>query len=80
MNTQIEKKIIKNLKSLNSFQLSEVSDYVEFLRQRRKNKVFETSTIDVLWGKYKDRLSSSEQFAQKKREEIELEEEKWQSK
>ncbi len=36
-----------------------------------------TDVIDTLCGKYTDRLSSSEEFARRKQEEIELEEKKW---
>ncbi|MBU0700886.1 hypothetical protein KKE26_06295 [bacterium] len=39
---------------------------------------YKEKAIHALCGKYKDRLSSSEEFARQKQIEIELEEQKWQ--
>jgi len=36
MDTQIQQKIIKSLQHLDPFQLSEVSDFVEFIHHKRK--------------------------------------------
>jgi ADP-ribosylglycohydrolase len=40
----------------------------------------EPDAIDALYGAFKNHLSSSDEFAQRKKEEIKLEEEKWQRK
>ena len=80
MDTQIQQKIIKSLQHLDPFQLSEVSDFVEFIYHKRKAILADASTIDLLCGKYKDRLSTSKEFAKRKKEEIKIEEEKWQTK
>ncbi|MDM8523857.1 hypothetical protein QUF80_10860 [Desulfococcaceae bacterium HSG8] len=37
MNEQIQQRIIENLQHLNSFQLSNTLDFIEFLRYRRRN-------------------------------------------
>jgi hypothetical protein len=77
MNAQIQKEIIGNLQYLDSFQLSEVLDFVVFLHHRCKEKLPEPEAIDAICGKYRHRLSSSLDFAQRKQEEIKMEEEKW---
>lgn len=76
MDTQIQQKIIKSLQHLDPFQLSEVSDFVEFIHHKRKAILADPSTIDALCGKYKDRLSTSNEFAKRKKEEIKIEKEK----
>ena len=80
MDTQIRQRIIESLQSLDSFRLSEVLDFVEFIDHRGKTISADPNAIDALCGKYRDRLSSSLEFAQRKREEIKIEEEKWQTK
>ena len=80
MDTQIQQRIIESLQNLDSFRLSEVLDFVEFIHHKPKTISPNTNTIDALCGKYRDRLSSSQEFAQRKREEIKIEEEKWQTK
>lgn len=80
MDTQIQQKIIKRLQHLDPFQLSEISDFVEFIHHKRKTILADPSTIDALCGKYRDRLSTSKEFAKRKQEEIKIEEEKWQAK
>lgn len=77
MDTQIQQKIIKSLQHLDPFQLSEVSDFVEFIHHKRKAILVDSSIIDALCGKYRDRLSTSKEFATRKQEEIKVEEEKW---
>lgn len=79
MDTQIQQKIIESLQHLNSFQLSEVFDFVEFIHRKRKTILPNPNTIDALCGKYRGCLSSSKEFAERKREEIKIEEEKWQT-
>ena len=76
MDTQIQQKIIKSLQHLDPFQLSEVSDFVEFIHHKRKAIIADSSIIDALCGKYRDRLSTSNEFAKRKQEEIKIEEEK----
>ena len=80
MDTQIQQKIIKSLQHLDPFQLSEISNFVEFIHHKRKAILADPSTIDLLCGKYRDRLSTSNEFAKRKKEEIKIEEEKWQTK
>lgn len=77
MYAQIQQKIITNLQYLDSFQLAEVLDFVEFIHQRHREKLHDPKVIDTIYGKYKDRVSSSIEFAQRKQKEIELEEKKW---
>ncbi|MGD2089195.1 MAG: hypothetical protein PVH61_23660 [Candidatus Aminicenantes bacterium] len=79
METQIQQEIIGNLQYLDTFQLSEVLDFVVFLQHRYKEKLPDPQEIDALCGKYRHRLSSSVEFAQRKQEEIRMEEEKWKS-
>lgn len=80
MDIQIQQKIIKRLQHLDPFQLSEVSDFVEFIHHKQKAILPDASTIDALCGKYRARLSTSKEFAKRKQEEIKFEEEKWQIK
>ena len=39
---------------------------------------YDPDTIDALCGKYKNTLTSSDEFARRKQDEIQIEEEKWQ--
>jgi hypothetical protein len=71
-------KIIKNLRNLDTFQLEEVLDFVEFIQHKQGEKLPDLEAIDAIYGKYKNRVSSSVEFAQRKAEEIEREEKKWQ--
>jgi len=80
MDTQIQQKIIESLQNLDSFRLSEVLDFVEFIDHKGQTMSPDPNAIDALCGKYRDRLSSSQKFAQRKQEEIKIEEEKWQTK
>ncbi len=80
MDAKIQQRIIESLQNLDSFRLSEVLDFVEFIHHKPKTISPNTNTIDALCGKYRDRLSSSQEFAQRKREEIKIEEDKWQTK
>ena len=79
MDTQVQQKIVESLQHLDSFQLSEVFDFVEFIHRKRKTILPDANVIDALCGKYTDRLSSSKEFAEIKLEEIKIEEEKWQT-
>ncbi len=80
MNVQIQQKIIENLQHFNSFQLSEVLNFVEFIYRKQNTASPDARVIDELYGRYRDKLSSSEQFALRKQIEIKLEDEKWQRK
>ena len=79
MDTQIQQKIIESLEHLDSFELSEVFDFVEFIHHKRKTMLADSNIIDALCGKYRDRLSSSKEFAERKPQEIKIEEQKWQT-
>lgn len=78
MKVQIEQRIIDNFQYLDTFQLSEILDFAEFLRYRKNNRSPDFSVFDSLCGKYKNYLSHSDDFARRKQEEIKIEEEKWQ--
>ncbi|MFP4030016.1 MAG: hypothetical protein ACLFRG_09220 [Desulfococcaceae bacterium] len=78
MNTvELEKRIMSNLRGMNDFRLREVLDFVEFLRTRSIPETPKPGRYSHLRGKYKDRLSPSDEFARSKQLEIELEESKW---
>jgi len=77
MYAQMQQKIITNLKHLDSFELVEVLDFVEFIHHKKRLKLPDPIEIDTIYGKYRDRVSSSQEFARRKQEEIELEEKKW---
>lgn len=80
MDANIQKKIIEEIKNLDSFQLSEVLNFVDFLYQKRKIKTPAPDAIDSIWGKYRKSLSGSDEFARRKLDEIKKEEEKWHAK
>jgi hypothetical protein len=77
MELQVQNKIIENLQYLDSFQLGEILDYVEYLKNKVGEQKRDSDTIDLLFGKYMNALSSSEEFARSKRTEKEKEERKW---
>lgn len=77
MDTHIQQKIMKDIQHLDSFQLSEVLDFVDFLSHKTRAVSPEPDIIDSLCGKYKKRLSTSTEFARSKQEEIKKEEAKW---
>ncbi|UCH98388.1 MAG: hypothetical protein JSV88_16520 [Candidatus Aminicenantes bacterium] len=77
MNSQIQDKIIENLRDFDSFQLMEVLDFVEYLNNKKREKQGNSNYIDLLFGKYRDKLSSSDMYAKSKKAEKEKEEMKW---
>jgi hypothetical protein len=77
MEPKIQQKIINNLQSLNSNRLLEVLDFVEFLHSKQESSLPDPKIIDSVCGKYKNFLSSSDDFSQKKQEEKKLEDDKW---
>ena len=50
MGIEIHEEIVENLKNLDSFQLTEVLDFVRFLNYRQKEHIADTSIIDNLFG------------------------------
>ena len=78
MNMQVQQQITERLRLLTPPQLTEVLDFVEFLHTRQHAVSADSSMVDVVYGKYKPFLSSSENFARRKQEEIRQEEAKWQ--
>jgi hypothetical protein len=80
MDTLIQQKIMAVLQNLDSSQLSEVLDFVEFLNRKGKIVHPVPNIIDALCGKYQGRLSDSEDFAKRKMDELKKEEGKWQAK
>lgn len=78
MTAQIQQQIIDNLQTLHSFQLKEVLNFVVFLHDKQNKVLPNPSGIAGLRGKYRNNLSSSNVFAQRKLEEIKREDAKWQ--
>ncbi|MEK6725208.1 MAG: hypothetical protein AABY54_01465 [Deltaproteobacteria bacterium] len=77
MDTHVQQKIMKDIQHLDSFQLSEVLDFVDFLNRKDRAVSPEPDIIDSLCGKYKEHLATSSEFARRKQEEIKKEESKW---
>jgi hypothetical protein len=63
----IQQQIINYLQTLHPHQLKEVLDFVIFVHEKQD------ADFTHLRGKYRNDLSSSEIFAQRKHEEIEIE-------
>ena len=63
----VQQQIINHLQTLHPSQLKEVLDFVMFIHEKQD------ADFTHLRGKYRNDLSSSEVFAQNKREEIEME-------
>ena len=77
MNAVIEQAIINRLHTLDDNRLAEVLDFVEFIASRdRPNLAVEHPPVQSLRGKYRNLMSSSETFASRKAEEINLEEQR----
>ena len=79
MGNEVQQRIIENLEHLDSFQLSEVYEFVETLQKKRRMKMPDPKMIDQLCGKYQEHLSTSSKFTKRKQQEIEVEEAKWQT-
>jgi hypothetical protein len=77
---QIQSKIIEGIEHFDSFQLTEVLDFVEYLKYKNKEQHKSLDSIDLLFGKYRDKLSSSDMFAKSKQAEKKKEEMKWKRK
>lgn len=80
MGIVMQKQIIQELQSLHYFQLKTVLQFVRFLQISKFQSKQDSLTddfINSLSGKYRNCLSSSEEFANRKSEEIALEEAKW---
>jgi hypothetical protein len=77
MSEVIEQRIMESLKQLPLQEQQEVLDFAEFLAQRTTVPVRDPEAIERLCGKYRDMMTSSDEFARRKQEEIELEEIKW---
>lgn len=78
MEGQVRRKISEDLRLLDSFQLSEVNDFVEFLQYRGRTASHDPYLVDRIRGKYRETLAPSTDFAQRKHGEIETEDLKWQ--
>jgi len=76
MNAVIEQAILNRLHTLDDNRLSEVLDFVEFIANRDKCTaiIAASPSVQSLRGKYRNLMSSSESFAIRKTEEINLEE------
>jgi|GEM_PF-3148744 len=72
-----QQKIISNIQNLSSFQLAEILNFVEYVNFKYRNNYRDYSAIDSICGKYKNDMSSSEKFAEDKKNEIIIEDEKW---
>lgn len=71
---------MEGLQHLDSFQIVEVLDFVEFLGHKEKERKKSVDHVDLLFGKYKDKLTPSDLFAQLKKVEKEKEEMAWKKK
>jgi len=58
MNEQIQERIIENLQYLNSFQLSNTLDFIEFLRYKKRNTPSDAGVTDLL---HRNPLAQSKQ-------------------
>ncbi len=56
---------------------SDGEKFSEIYQEPGKQRLADSGIIDALYGKYRKRLSESEQFARRKQEDIKAEEEKW---
>ena len=76
MNAVIEQAILNRLHTLDDNRLAEVLDFVEFiaLRDNCTRMIAEKPSWQSLRGKYRNLMPSSEDFANRKVEEINLEE------
>jgi hypothetical protein len=77
MNAELKQIIFEKLDSLDEKHQFQVLDFIEFLQSRQTSPASDPDVISSLRGKYRDIMSSSEEFARRKQEEIELEEAKW---
>ena len=78
METQVQQKIIRIIQNLDHPQMSEVLDFLEFIKQKQRKKLADPKVIDSICGKHKKDLLSSTEFALQKEDEIKIEEHKWQ--
>lgn len=77
MTGQLQQQIMSDLQTLNPFQLTEVVDFIGYLKTKPPQRLRNPEIIDALCGKY-PQLSSSDEFARHKQDEMILEGEKWQ--
>ncbi len=74
----LKKAILNKLHTLDDHRLAEVLDFIEFIARRDKHTpAVESSAVRSLRGKYRNLMSSSESFANRKAEEINLENERF---
>jgi hypothetical protein len=77
MKAELIQTIMEKLDSLDEKHQLQVLDFIEFLQSRQTPPSADADVLSALQGKYRDIMSSSEEFARRKQEEIELEEAKW---
>lgn len=77
MRTLTDQQILTQLHELDPFSRHELLDFMEYLRYRKHPTAKPTAPLPPLRGKYQNRLGSADEFARRKREELELEEAKW---
>ncbi len=65
------------IQGLDPVQVKKLIKFTDDLKNQARKPSLKKSMIDSIYGKYKAQLSSSEEFAQKKEAEIQIEEEKW---
>lgn len=80
MSHALQQKILSYIGQLNSFQSSEVLEFLKFLTSKKGAANPSPDDIDSVRGKYAKYLSSSEDFARNKKIEIKKEQKKWQAK
>ncbi len=77
MDTLLEQQILNDLRTLDAFSQRELLDFLAFLRYRKQPAPKTARQIPPLRGKYKNRLTTADEFARRKQAEIEQEEAKW---
>lgn len=69
MTAQVQQQILHDLQTLNPFQLAEVIDFIGYLKTKPQPRFQNFDVIDELCGKY-PQLTSSDEFARRKQDEI----------
>lgn len=78
LRNDLYKQIDSYLHELNMAQLAKVFQFLENLKGQQAPRPIFGEAIDRICGKYRLNLTASQQFAERKKAEIELEERKWQ--
>jgi len=77
MELRAKEKLLNMIRDLDPVQLEKLIKFTVDLKKQAARPIPSKTLIDSIHGKYEARLSSSDEFAQRKADEIQLEEEKW---